>query len=155
MILMLAMGDCPMVKEIASRRGNRSALAALVAVFASYLPDTAVADIVYSCRGVRDTDPDNQLSYLRIIEYEWFHRRAAIISDGFLFAATTITKADPATVYTYVRANAYDGVITVIPTKAGQADAILHETGRFVKPTESYHFRCNVAEISAPDHLPQ
>jgi hypothetical protein len=92
---------------------------------------------------------------LRILEYAWFHQRAAIISDGFLFAATTITKADPATVYTYVRANAYDGVITVMPTKPGEADAILHETGRFVKPTESYHFSCNVAEISAPDYFPK
>jgi hypothetical protein len=154
MVLSFAMGDCPMIKEIASHRGNWSAFAALVTVFTSLLPDAAVADTVYSCRGVRDTDPDNQPSYLRIVEYAWFHQRAAIISDGFLFAATTITKADPATVYTYVRANAYDGVITVVPTKPGEADAILHETGRFVKPTESYHFSCNVAEISAPGHLP-
>jgi hypothetical protein len=156
MVRSFAMGGCPMVKEIASRGGNWSAFAtaAWVTVFASILPDPAVADTVYSCRGVRDNDPDNQSpSYLRIVEYAWFHRRAAIISDGFLFAATTITRADAATVYTYVRANAYDGVITVVPTKPGEADAILHETGRIMKLTESYHFSCNVVEISAPDDL--
>jgi hypothetical protein len=147
-----------MVKEIASRGGSWSAFtaAAWIIAFASTMPDPAVADTVYSCRGVRDNDPDNQApSYLRIAEYAWFHQRAAIISDGFLLAATTITKADAATVYTYVRAHAYDGVITVVPAKPGKADAILHETGRFVKPTVSYHFSCNVAEISTPDHLPK
>lgn len=147
-----------MVKGIASPGANWSALAtvAWVMVFASILPEPASADTVYSCRGVRDNDQANQPpSYLRIVEYVWFHQRAAIISDGFLFAATTITKADAATVYTYVRTNAYDGVITVVPTKPGEADAILHETGRFVRPTESYRFSCNVAEISAPDYFPK
>ena len=146
-----------MTKEIASR-GNWSAFAAAacLTVFANVLPDLAVADTVYSCRGVRDNDADNQApSYLRIVEYAWFHQRAAIISDGFLLAATTITKADAATVYTYVRANSYDGVVTMVPTKPGEADAILHETGRIMKLTASYRFSCNVAEISAPEALPK
>jgi hypothetical protein len=156
MVRSFAMGGCPMIREIALRGGNWSAFAAAVwvTVVAGILTDPAVADTVYSCRGVRDNDADNQApSYLRIVEYAWFHQRAAIVSDGFLFAATTITKADAATVYTYVRANAYDGVIAVVPTKPGEADAILHETGRIMKLTESYHFSCNVVEISAPDHL--
>jgi hypothetical protein len=145
-----------MIKEIASRGGNWSAFvtAVWVMAFASTMPGPAVADTVYSCRGVRNNDTGNQaLSYLRILEYAWFHQRAAIVSDGFLLAATTITKADAATVYTYVRANASDGVITIAPTKPGEADAILHETGRMMKLTDSYHFSCNVVEISAPDHL--
>jgi hypothetical protein len=155
-VRIFAKDGCPMIKEIASLGGNWSAFVTAVWVmgFASTMPGPAVADTVYSCRGVRNNDTDNQApSYLRILEYAWFHQRAAIVSDGFLFAATTITKADAATVYTYVRANAYDGVITVVPTNPGEADAILHETGRMMKLTESYHFSCNVVEISAPDHL--
>jgi hypothetical protein len=138
MVRSFVMGGCPMGKEIVSWGGNWSAFATApwVMVFASILSGPAVADAVYSCRGFRDNDADNQPpSYLRIVEYAWFHQRAAIISDGFLFAATTITKANAATVYTYVRANAYDGVITVVPTKLGEADAILHETSRIMKLT--------------------
>jgi len=36
---------------------------------------------------------------------------------------------DPATVFTYVRANFFDGVITIVPAKPGEADAVLQETG--------------------------
>lgn len=131
-------------------KGNFAA-AVLVAMVAGMLADhPAMADTVYVCRGARDPNPENRLSYLRIIQYQWFHPRAAIVSDGFLLAATTVTKADPATVFTYVRVNSFDGVITIVPTKPGEADAVLQETGRMVKRTERYRFSCTVTEISIP-----
>jgi hypothetical protein len=127
------------------------AAAVLVAMVVGMSADQpAMADTVYVCRGARDPNPENRLSYLRIIQYQWFHPRAAIVSDGFLLAATTVTKADPATVFTYVRANSFDGVITIVPAKPGEADAVLQETGRLVKRTERYRFSCSVTEISTP-----
>jgi hypothetical protein len=98
-----------------------------------------------ACRGVNADQPLPQdMPSLWIAEYFWSQMRAEI-SWGGSSAFATVTKTAPSTtVYTYVRDQAFQVVITFTMTGPGKVHAVLKETLNLQpKKTDTYTFECN------------